>query len=196
MVWGNIDSISANFSIFDKIKVKVVDYKEEHNSIKYSRKRALLHQFAEFKDVFDNSDFVEGTITDNYTTIATVEIKYKGLIVQGFIHKSKISNCCYILDNDIPTYLPIGKTFSFIVDKIDDRHSIIHMSRKKYLEEVKKIELGKSYLVYYTKSDRSKSFFYSNNLECYIRGEKDLATGKEIEVIPVNTSSDEFIIGE
>src|SRR5690606_814340 len=106
---------------------------------------------------------------------------------------SKISNCSFINDEDIEHYLPLKSEFHFTIDRIDSTNSVIELSRKSYLAEVKEIKLGESCQVYFIKAYKGKSYFYSDDLEGYVMSEKRrFIKGEGIEVIPINTSSNEF----
>ncbi len=194
LVWGNVYPLNDNFTIGDKIFVRAISYKKDYDSIIFSCKRILTHQYTEFIDVFDNNDHVEGKITNIFKSTATVEINYKGFIVQAYIHKSKISNCSYILDSDISSYLPIESTFTFILENKNDKFCNIELTRKLYLKKVRDVKIGDNYKVFYTKSYINRCFFYSNNLEGFfkVNGNEHFIIGQELEVYPISTSSDEF----
>ncbi len=191
--WCNVSPIYKNFHLNQVLTVKPMQYDSGYNSILYSRKQALIHDFDKFNDKFDDRDYVEGVIRAYYSDVAAVELDYKDIIVQAYVHKSKISNCCFISNEDISAYLPIGKSFTFVVERIDTKFNNIELSRKTYLKETRDVELGMSYYVYTTKFYKGKSFFYSDDLEGFISESKpEFGPNQEIEVIPINASSDEF----
>ncbi len=193
LVWGSIYPISSNFSVGNPISVKIIAYKKDYNSVQYSCKRCLQHQFTEFNAAFDDKDYVTGVIKSHYLKIATVELNYNGLIVKAYIHKSKISNCCYTVDCDIPIFLPISSKFSFVIERFDEKFSVLELSRKLYLEEINQVNLGEAYKVKYTKTFNGKCYFYTNELEGFVAsGKSTFQVGQELEVIPYSTSSNEF----
>lgn len=193
LAWAKIYPIANNFFVGDTILVKIVSYKDEYDSIQYSCKRCLTHQFDEFNTGFNDRDYVNGKIIKHYSQIVIVEVTYDELVVQAYIHKSKISNCSYIIREDLPNYLPIGSVFSFVVENIDDKFSVIELSRKTYLSEIREVELGESYQVQLVKKYQSRTSFYSNDLEGYIEGMMiSFTPGQSAEVIPITTDSNEF----
>lgn len=193
--WAYINPISASFFVGQNISVKVLQFKEEYNSIQYSCKKCYPHQFDRFSLAFDNQDYVSGEILAHYADRAVVLLNYKSIIVQAYIHKSKVSTCVFINNEDIPIYLPIGSTFNFVVEKIDKKNHIIELSRRTYFEELDDVKIGVSYPVYFTKSYSGKYFFYSQDLEGFVyNGNKHFIVGKHIEVIPVSSSTNEFVL--
>lgn len=196
LVWGNIYPISQNISVGDSILVKPTHYVLEYDSIRFSCKRALLHQFADFLLAFDDRGYVEGRVLRHYSQIATIEVHLNDLTVQAYLHKSKISNCGFINGEDIPKYLPKNEIFNFVVERIDEKHQIIELSRKIYLKEVRQVEVGGEYNVAFAKSEKDKTYFYSNDLEGFIEGQNNHFTpGQNMSVFPVSESSDEFLLG-
>jgi ribosomal protein S1 len=195
LAWANIYPISQNFFIGNAISARVISFKVEYDSIQFSCKRCVQHQFNEFLSTYDDKDEVEGEIVAHFQQVAVIQVSYKNLVVQAYIHKSKISICSFINDEDIPLYLPLGVRFSFEIERINEKNSIIEVSRKAYLDELEEVELGESFPVFFTKSYGGKCYFYSNDLEGYVYCENpQFKSGDEFEVIPINTSSYEFIV--
>lgn len=193
LAWGNIYPMSDNFFVGDNILVKIINYKDEYDSIQYSCKRCVTHQFDQFSAGFNDLDYVNGKIIKHYSQIAIVEITYNEMVVQAYIHKSKISNCSYIIQEDLPNYLPIGSIFSFVVENIDKKFSVIELSRKTYLSEIREVKLGESYQVQLVKKYQNRISFYSNDIEGYIEDAViNFIPGQLAEVIPITTDSNEF----
>lgn len=195
LAWCNVSPISQNFHTGDGIAVKVISYDPDYDSVKFSVKQVLTHQYLEFMGQFRDRDYLEGSVIKHYKSISAIEILYKGLTIQGYVHKSEISNCCYINDDDIAVYLPIGERFHFVLKRYDDRLNIIELSRKIFLKENKEVQLGDSYQAYYTKSNKGKNYFYSDYLEgFFVDKNRHFNANETLEVIPVNSNDDEFDI--
>lgn len=195
VAWGTIYPLSKSFSVGQAITITPFEFDKQHNSIRYSMKRTIAHQFADFKASFNFKDYVSGKVIKHYTDIAIVEINYNGITVHGYIHKSKVSNCCRLNEGDIQFFLPVGTVFTFLVNIFKDNFEIIELNRRTYLNQVRKVVLGETYKVMYTKTFGQKAFFYSDSLEGHvITNSNKLRPGCEIEVLPTSTQSDEFAL--
>ena len=192
LIWGKISSVSECFSVGQSISVIALEYVDDFNSIRFSCKRSRTHQFDELID--SELQIVTGTILNAYGQICCIEINTGSLIAQAYIHKSKISNCAFLTNDDIAWYLPKDKAFEFTIERTDMNYKIIELSRKEFLLDRPLPDLGVSYRARITKKYKGKTFIYSNDLEGYIIGENLANLGSVIEVIPVNTSSNEFVI--
>src|SRR5665213_2721238 len=122
--------------------VEGIQFKDNFNSIIYSCKKSIPHQFDEFKLVFDDRDYVNGEVIAHYTDIAVVKLSYKNVTVQAYIYKSKVSACAFINNEDIPIYLPKGSSFKFVIQRMDEKNSIVEVSRKPYRQELDDVEIG------------------------------------------------------
>ncbi len=195
VAWGSTYPLSKSFSAGQTIIITPLGFDEHRYSICYSMKRTMVHQFADFKASFNLKDYVSGKVIKHYTDIAIVEINYNGITVHGYIHKSKVSNCCRLNEGDMQFFLAVGTVFTFLVDNFKDKLEIIELNRRTYLNKVKKVVLGETYKVMHTKTFGQKAFFYSDSLEGYvITNSNKLRSGCEIEVLPTSTQSDEFAL--
>lgn len=191
--WGNISPLSKSFKIGDKIQVTPLEFDMSYNSVKYSMKRVCPHEYDKFKPAYRDGEVLEGKIVKCYPSICIVELTNATAKIHAYIHQSRVSHCCFLHENDIQKFLPVGATFSFIVCQFHDRYQTVELCRKTYISSCEQAELGESYSVKYIITHGRKSFFYSNDLEGFIvNNQQSLQPGQRIEVLPVNTSSSEF----
>jgi ribosomal protein S1 len=191
--WGNVFPLSKSFKTNDNIIVTPIGFSPSNNFVNYSMKGVFSQQYNEFKNFYNIGDTVEGKIVKCYPSICIVEFNLNTLNVRGYIHESRVSSCCFLNEGDIQKFLPLDSVFNFVIHEFNDKFQTIGLCRKTFLDKTRSVNLGDTYSVKFIITHGRKSFFYNNQLEGYILNIKAaLVTGAEIEVLPINTTSNEF----
>lgn len=193
--YGSVGRFENIYKQGDKIKAVVSEFDAEKNSLKFSIKRQYNHDFKKWASAIDDSEPISGKVIGYFENSAQIELNHNGSTVQAFILRKFVSNYAFIEREDLPFYLPIGKTFNFFIYEINEDRQTISLTRTEYLQQSEEPDYGEKNQVIYVKENHSKGYFYSDELEGWTNiPEKDIKLGSSIEVIPVSHSTGEYQI--
>ena len=189
LMWGFCSSIESSFPINSVILVKPIDFDYQNNEIYYSIKACLVNQYEDAVDELIIGETYSGKIIKHFPELARVELKSSGYLVQGYIHKSEISNIAFIENDDISKYLPFDKTFDFILKRRDSKNKIVELSRKELVSyEFDELEYGDTIEVEIVKVDKSGAYFYDNVIEGKITDKfTDISVGATKEIFLISS---------
>ena len=192
LMWGFCSDIEHSFPINSSVNVKPIEFDYNTNEIIYSIRKCYDNDYEIVKGELEIGNIYTGKIIKHFPDIARVEIEYNKKTIQGYVHKSEISNLVYIDGDDINKYLPLEKTFSFILKRKDSRNKIIELSRKKYLEKQKlKMEYGDTIEATIVKVERSRAIFYENEMEGIItENYQGLNQNEKVDVYLINNNGE------
>lgn len=193
VTWGNAYPLSQNYNEGESIEALVSSYNDHRNNILLSIKRMYQHDYWKFKHDFQVGNTILGEVIYTRTTFSLIKICNIQYDVYAYIRLNNVSNICFLESGDLNKYLTSGQIFHFKISGLNDNFETIELNRRQYLDEIREITLGDTYNVNFTKTKGRNGFFYSDNLEgkFTIYG-KQIDAGRQIEVLPISTESDEF----
>ena len=187
-MWNNCGNMKNSIRIGDRLAVKMLNYDELYDNIKVSRKRAYENNYDEFVKMYKIGDEVAGIFRccNEMRVIFSITLG-QNQQVEGYVHKSEISNLIFIDESNIDKIFLPDRYYHFIVKRIDDRFRIVELSRKKYLkEQIKTIKYGQTYTAVAISYEGTKIFFHGEELEGFavesMKGKPPL--GQICDVIP------------
>lgn len=192
LMWGFCSDIEKSFPINSTISVKPIDFDYQTNEIQYSVKACSINNFEEAVDHLIIGEEYKGKVLKHFPDIARIQIQSNGHTIQGYIHKSEISNIAFVDDEDIKRYLPINSEFNFELKRRDNKNRIIEVSRKNIISsDFSDLEYGDVLEVTVVKKDSNGAYFYENEMEGIISEKFDnIQIGSKVEVYLVNSSGE------
>ncbi len=194
LMWGFCSDIDDSFPVNSKISVTPLEFDYQNNEILYSVKACLVNQFDEAISHLIKGEQYKGKIIRHFTNLARVQIESNGHIVQGYVHKSEISNLAFIENEDVADFLPIDSEFLFELKRLDNRNKIVELTRRSVVSsDFSDLEYGETIDVKIVKCDSDGAYFYEDEYEGIITENFDkLNVGDNKEVYLV--SSGEFSV--
>jgi ribosomal protein S1 len=130
LMWGFCSDINKSFPVNSEIVVTPIEFDYQNNEILYSIKASMKNQYDDAVDHLVIGEKYKGTIIRHFTDLARVQLNSNGYIIQGYIHKSEISNIAFVENEDIKNFLPIDSEFTFQLKRRDNRNKIVELSRR------------------------------------------------------------------
>jgi ribosomal protein S1 len=191
-MWGFCSNIIDNFPINSNISVKPIDFDYQNNEIRYSIKACMKNQFDEAVDELIIGENYKGKVIRHFTDLARIQIQSNGFAVQGYIHKSEISNIAFLENEDISNFLPLDSEFSFKLKRRDNKNKIIELSRKSVVSsDFSELEYGDTIDVKIVKKDANGAYFYEDDCEGVITENFDnVSIGEDKEVYLINSNGE------
>ena len=188
LMWGFCSDIDESFPVNSKLSVTPLEFDYQNNEILYSVKACLVNQFDEAVDHLIKGNRYKGKIIRHFTNLARVQVQSNGYIVQGYVHKSEISNLAFVENEDIADFLPIDSEFSFELKRLDNRNKIIELTRRSVVSsDFSDLEYGETIDVKIVKCDSDGAYFYEDECEGIITENYDkLNVGDDKEVYLVS----------
>jgi small subunit ribosomal protein S1 len=192
LMWGFCSNIIDNFPINSNISVKPIDFDYQNNEIRYSIKACMKNQFDEAVDELIIGENYKGKVIRHFTDLARIQIQSNGFAVQGYIHKSEISNIAFLENEDISSFLPLDSEFTFKLKRRDNKNKIIELSRKSVVSsDFSEIEYGDTIDVKIVKRDANGAYFYEDDCEGVITENYDnVSIGEEKEAYLINSNGE------
>jgi ribosomal protein S1 len=195
LMWGFCSNIEENFPIESRIKIKPIDFDIQNNEISYSIKACQVNDYDKVSDDLIIGEQYNGKIIKHFTDMAIIEINVNSHLIQGYIHKSEISNIEFVAQNEIDKFLPIDNYFNFHLKRRDNKNKVIELSRKSFLiSNHQVLEYGDTLLVKIVKVHKDYAFFYEDLIEGKITENFNKLTNEdEVDVFLIN-SKNEFSV--
>jgi len=192
LMWGFCSDIEKSFPLNSTISVIPIDFDYQNNEIQYSVKACFKNDYEEVVDFMVIGKEYKGKVLKHFPDIARIQIQLNGHTVQGYIHKSEISNIAFVDDEDIKRYLPINSEFNFELKRRDNKNKIIEVSRKNIVSsDFSDLEFGDVLEVTIVKKDSKGAYFYENEMEGIISEKFDsVQIGSKIEVFLINSKGE------
>lgn len=193
--YGSIGRIESLFNVGDSIKALVSEFDAEKNNIRFSIKRQFKHEFEEWDSAINIEEPLKGLVIGYYDNGAHIELSQNGFTVQAFVLRKFISKYAFVEKDDLPNYLPVGKTFSFYIHEINEERKTVSLNRTDYLEQSEMPDYGEKKKFKYVKENHSKAYLYSDELEGWtsLPG-KSIPIGDTVKAIAVSHSTGEYEI--
>jgi ribosomal protein S1 len=192
LMWGYCANIGISFPLHSEIQVTPIEFDYQTNEIIYSIKDCYKNQYDDIVDNLIIGEKYNGKILKHFTGLARVQLEINGYTIQGYIHKSEISNIAFVEETDIQRYLPIDRTFMFELKRRDNRNKVVELSRKNVVKnDFEYLDYGDVIDVEIVKTESDRAYFYEDEHEGVITEKYEgVAVGANVEVFLV--SSDEF----
>ncbi len=188
LMWGFCSDIEKSFPVDSFINVKPIYFDYHNNEVNYSIKACFKNDYDEIIDELIIGETYSGIVIRHFPDLARIELSINGSKLQGYIHKSQISNIAFIENGDIEKFLPLEKSFRFILKRRDERNKMVELSRKSFLyENTIDLDYGDVIEVEIVKLDKPCAYFYENEIEGKITENfKGLTVGSDVEVFLIN----------
>ncbi|HLW31213.1 MAG TPA: S1 RNA-binding domain-containing protein [Aequorivita sp.] len=192
LIWGFCTDIESIFPAGSKINVRGISYDFHKNQIEFSIRECYQNDFQDFQRESELNDMFNGRVVKHIGDICRVEIGYKDKKVQGYIHKSEISNYSFVTSGDLPIYLPVGAEFSFSSKRLNKKNKVVELSRRKYLnDKMHLLDYGDSIEMIVVKKESDSAFVYGNNAEGKIISDyEELEIGRAVKAYPINKNGE------
>jgi hypothetical protein len=195
IAWAPVKSLDLIYNPGDIIYPLVYGYNEFTSKIIFSLKRNRVHQFDEWVKSGAGETEVVGKVINYIEKNVHIELDVNGFTLQAYIIPGEISAISYLKAEDVKYYLPVGESFHFFIQRINEQNKTIALSRIKYLQSFEDPEFGETFSVWYTKTERKRSYFYADDIEGWIKKPvTPLSEGEKITVMPVSLTLGEFVI--
>lgn len=188
LMWGFCSDIRNSFPSGSKINVTPIDFDYHTNEIIYSIKAITKNQYDEAVEQLIIGEKYKGKIIRHFPDLARVQIKSNGYTIQGYIHKSEISNIVFIENEDIKNFLPLEMIFEFELKRRDNRNKIVELSRKSIVSnDFEELEYGDTLEIKIVKCSSDGAYFYNDNCEGKITENYErLSVGMQKEAFLIN----------
>lgn len=192
LMWGFCSDIEDNFPIKSKIVVKPIEFDYQNNEVVYSIKACMKNQYEEAVDHLIIGEKYIGRIIRHFTNLARVQIQSNGYTIQGYIHKSEISNIAFVENEEIECFLPLDSEFTFELKRRDNRNKIVELTRRSIVSsDFIDLEYGDTIDVKVVKCDSDSAYFYENDCEGIISENFDkILVGADTEVYLINSDGE------
>ncbi len=192
LIWGFCTDIESIFPLQSDIKVRGISYNFFNNEIKFSIRECYQNDFEEITRTLDRSKSYKGKVIRYIGDICRIELPIGDQKMQGYVHKSEVSNLSYVNTDDFPTYLPIETEFTFYVKRLNKKNKIVELSRKQYLNELlESLDYGEAVPMRVVRKEYDAAFVYGNDAEGrIINNFENLDVGEYIQAYPINTNGE------
>jgi ribosomal protein S1 len=188
LIWGFCSDFGNSFPEKSQIKVTPIDFDYHNNEIVFSIKACSKNQYDEAAEQLIIGEKYTGKIIKHFTDLARVQLTSNGYTIQGYIHKSEISNVVYIDNEDVKNFLPLEKTFTFELKRRDNKNKIVELSRRNIVSnDFDDLEYGDIVDVEIVKCDTKGAYFYEDKCEGKITENfEKLSVGMKKEIFLIN----------
>jgi len=195
LMWGFCSDVGESFPVKSQIVVRPLEFDYQNNEILYSIKATMRNDFDKASEKLIIGDEYKGKVIRYFPNLVRIQIQAEDYTVQGYIHKSEISNIAFVENEDIPNFLPIDSEFTFKLKRRDNRNKIVEVSRKQVVSnDFNYLEYGDVINVTVVKCDSNAAFFYENESEGIItENHESVSVGDNVEAYLIN-SEGEFSI--
>lgn len=188
LMWNYCGDLRNNLKVGQQINVRLLSYNPSFENIRVSHKRTYSNNFHEFVKAHKTGDSVTGRLKCVSDDRIIVSISFgDGMQVEGYVHKSEISNMCFIDEVTIKNVFLPDQEYRFAVKRMDEHFQIIELSRKRYLKtEIRKIEYGNVYRVVMIRAINGRNYAHGDVVEGFVVGPKGISmkNGEVIDVLP------------
>jgi ribosomal protein S1 len=149
VIWGYCTGIENYLKQGERVQVKVLDYNPVYDKIIVSAKRCVKNNFLEFSNRHKVGDVVNASLKFIQKDRAQIQIDFNdNLSVQGYVHKSELSNLLYIDEDVIKNILKPEYIYPMVVKRINYNLEIVELSQKQYFDRnISQLEYGREYEV-------------------------------------------------
>jgi len=165
--WSYCADITRHIKTSDKVKVRLIEYNSSYDNVIVSIKQVVQNNYEIIKTTCKEGDVVRGVVHSLQPDRATIMVEFAdNLTVHGYVHKSELSNVLFVDERLLPKLLTLGKTFSFIIKRFDDRARIVELSRRQYFHKaLSSLRYGEKYSVNVVMIDQKKYYAFSDEME-------------------------------
>jgi ribosomal protein S1 len=187
-MWNYCGDMQDHLKAGQQINVKVLSYDPSYENIRISSKQCYPNNFEEFIEQFRIGDDLRGIIKcvvdDRVLVLLTFN---RNLQLEGYVHKSEMSNICFVDDNLMKKIFLIENEFLFTVKRIDEKFKVVELSRKRFLQKnISKLQYGDVYEATVTNKHFDDIYIYGDIFEGLLLPERKTSAipyGQKIEVI-------------
>jgi small subunit ribosomal protein S1 len=186
VVWGYCGSLEQLIQVGATIKVVPFVYDPNSDNIMASAKRARPNDFEAVRGSLIEGAVLEAEVVALGQGCVYTNSLVDGRAVAGYVHKSQMSNVIYVTQDEVIRILPVGSSFSFVVKRLDDRHRVVELSRKSWLQRsFLSLDYGRAYRGTIHALPNGRSLFCANELEAFVGGPRMARGGsvKDVEVL-------------
>ena len=195
IMWNFCGDLSNHLKESQELRVKVISHDPVHDNIKVSAKQVRPNSFFEFTASHHVGSAVRGIVTCIENDRSVVVVRFDGdLFVEGYVHKSEISNICYADETLMKVIFSQDREYSFLVKRMDHKFKIVELSRKRLLrQKIEDVKYGQTYNMKITCKISNSWYLHSDILEGFLiySRSKPVSPGDIVEVIPARISKDD-----
>ncbi len=187
-MWNFCNDMTRQLKEGQQLETKVLSYDPSFDNIKVSCKRCIPNNFSEFNKHFKEKDTVKGKVKciDDDRIIILLSFNTDKHL-EGYVHKSELSNICFVDNSIINRILLSNKEYYFVVKRIDKRFQIVELSRKEFLREaLNKVDYGSLYKATAICRVHGNLYLHGDVLEGLLIDvvSSSVSLGEEVTVIP------------
>ena len=170
LIWTYCDDLRRLVSVGEPLFVKLVSYDDSFDNIRVSHKHTYSNDFDEFTARHAIGDNVNGKVVYCIGDRVIVRVPFfQNLQVEGYVHKSEISNILYVDDRIMESIFLPGHEYRYVVKRIDEHQSIVELSRKAYLrKQIDSLKYGEIHSVTSICETRGKIYLHGDYVEGFL----------------------------
>ena len=170
VIWGYCTGIESYLEEGKPIQVKVLDYNPVYDNITVSAKRCVRNDFSKFTNKYKVGDVVSAIVKSIEKDAARIRIDFNDtLSVQGYVHKSELSNLLYIDEDVIRAILKTEEIYPMVIKRLDNNLEIVELSQKQFFDQnLPQLEYGYEYKVEQILKNKNRIYVRGHNFEAFL----------------------------
>lgn len=196
-MWSYCEDMEAHLSVEQRLEVKLLSYDPSYDNIKVSYKQCIDNSFSTFSEQFAVGDIVFGVLKWIVEGRLVILLTFdSNLHVEAYVHKSELSNSCFVDQPLMERILSPGQQYGFVIKRIDNRNRVVELSRKAFLKQkLGQIYYGEEYEATAVCFVKGRLLVCSDEFEGFIVREAGLvAEGSRVRVMPIRIDTERTLI--
>jgi len=169
-MWNYCTDLTEILTVGEALRVKLTSYDNSHDNIRVSLKATYPNDFEAFETQHHVDDRVAARVVFCTSDRAIVRVSFAdGKEVEGYVHKSEVSNILYVDEDSLKTIFLPGRDYRCSIKRIDDHLRIVELSRKRYLlERNQTVQYGQVYTARSIWERGAKAYVHGDDVEGFI----------------------------